>query len=403
MRWDPFSGSYVSAVIEKPRRRGRPAREPSEPMTSDVRLSGRSLARERPCPTPPPAPSKPQPAQASGSAPVSQRGARAKGPRWIGKPTSLGAGGERFYQGVIVDDEHFHAGDDVAMATGTGINEVFVGRIISLWETSSGDGEMELKWYYAPEDTSSGRLAGHDPREIFESVHTDENPVAAIDGHVRVLGWDEYQRWLDAPFEGDEDEDEQDTYVCRAQYHPGTGEFMPLNGASSLSEAARRLTPCSAGPSHSSAAQPPPCGPGGRRLSRFSEAARVLTPHAAPTRLPCREKEEEEVTSALRAAIAAGGQATSLYISGTPGTGKTATVHHALRTLAGERSLPPFRTLEINGMKLSAPQQVYSLLWEGLTGQHVPSQRAATLLEKRFSVADKRRKGAQVSDSWMCP
>ena len=37
-------------------------------------------------------------------------------------------------------------------------------------------------------------------------------------------------RWLDAPVaEGDEGEDEV-TYVCRAQYHPGTGEFVPLNG-----------------------------------------------------------------------------------------------------------------------------------------------------------------------------
>jgi len=123
------------------------------------------------------------------------------------------------------------------------------------------------------------------------------------------------------------------------------------------------------------------------RISRFSEAARVLTPHAAPTRLPCREKEREEVTSALRAAIVAGGQATSLYISGTPGTGKTATVHHAIRTLAADGSLPPFRTLQVNGMKLSAPQQVYSLLWEGLTGQ--PSKRKERLhkLDTRLSMA----------------
>jgi len=108
-------------------------------------------------------------------------------------------------------------------------------------------------------------------------------------------------------------------------------------------------------------------------------------------------QEREELTTALRSAISGGGKGTSLYISGTPGTGKTATVHHALRLLAAERGLPPFRTLEVNGMKLSSPQQVYSLLWEGLTGQHASVARAQQLLDKRFSApSKKRRSGAEV-------
>ena len=52
-----------------------------------------------------------------------------------------------------------------------------------------------------------------------------------------------------------------------------------------------------------------------------------------------------------------GGSGSSLYLSGTPGTGKTATVHLALRALAAEPGLPSFRTIEINGMKLSSPPQ----------------------------------------------
>lgn len=108
-------------------------------------------------------------------------------------------------------------------------------------------------------------------------------------------------------------------------------------------------------------------------------------------------QEREELTTALRSAISGGGKGTSLYISGTPGTGKTATVHHALRLLAAERGLPPFRTLEVNGMKLSSPQQVYSLLWEGLTGQHASVARAQQLLDKRFSAPSKKRRcGAEV-------
>ena len=82
--------------------------------------------------------------------------------------------------------------------------------------------------------------------------------------------------------------------------------------------------------------------------------------------------------SALRAALVDGGSGSSLYLSGTPGTGKTATVHHALRELAADPKLPPFRTVEINGMKLGAAQQVRAPLREALrpsTPLSAPSHR----------------------------
>ena len=123
------------------------------------------------------------------------------------------------------------------------------------------------------------------------------------------------------------------------------------------------------------------------KLSVFAEAAARLTPHAAPERLPCRERELEEVTSALRSAVLEGGLGASLYISGTPGTGKTATVHQALRELAADEKLPPFRQLELNGMKLSSPYDVYTLLWEQLTGQNAIPSKAAPLLDKHLSAA----------------
>ena len=118
----------------------------------------------------------------------------------------------------------------------------------------------------------------------------------------------------------------------------------------------------------------------------FAEAAARLTPHAAPERLPCRER-ELEVTPALRSAVLEGGLGASLYISGTPGTGKTATVHQALRELAADEKLPPFRQLELNGMKLSSPYDVYTLLWEQLTGQNAIPSKAAPLLDKHLSAA----------------
>lgn len=50
-----------------------------------------------------------------------------------------------------------------------------------------------------------------------------------------------------------------------------------------------------------------------------------------------------------------------MYISGVPGTGKTATVHEVIRSIQEtEDDLPEFTFVEINGMKLTEPAQAYS-------------------------------------------
>jgi origin recognition complex subunit 1 len=51
-----------------------------------------------------------------------------------------------------------------------------------------------------------------------------------------------------------------------------------------------------------------------------------------------------------------------MYISGVPGTGKTATVLEVVRALhqaTEQEELPGFRYIEINGMKLTEPRQAY--------------------------------------------
>ena len=53
-----------------------------------------------------------------------------------------------------------------------------------------------------------------------------------------------------------------------------------------------------------------------------------------------------------------------MFISGVPGTGKTATVLRVFHDLAEDRDLKPVmrrvKLIEINGMKLSEPNQFYS-------------------------------------------
>jgi Cdc6-like AAA superfamily ATPase len=56
-----------------------------------------------------------------------------------------------------------------------------------------------------------------------------------------------------------------------------------------------------------------------------------------------------------------------MYISGVPGTGKTATVHEVIRWLEGLREsdqVPDFKFYEINGMKVTQPNQVYVMFYK---------------------------------------
>ena len=56
-----------------------------------------------------------------------------------------------------------------------------------------------------------------------------------------------------------------------------------------------------------------------------------------------------------------------MYISGVPGTGKTATVHEVIRWLEEMRTndqVPDFKFYEINGMKVTQPNQVYVIFYK---------------------------------------
>ena len=61
-----------------------------------------------------------------------------------------------------------------------------------------------------------------------------------------------------------------------------------------------------------------------------------------------------------------------MYISGVPGTGKTATVKEVMRSLqqaCDSGDLPKFTFVEINGMRLTEPRQAYVQILKVLHGQ----------------------------------
>lgn len=127
--------------------------------------------------------------------------------------------------------------------------------------------------------------------------------------------------------------------------------------------------------------------------SPFQVARSRLHVAAVPTALPCREQEFQTVYSHLEAAISEG-SGSCIYISGTPGTGKTATVREVVAQLNASvlaEELDDFIFVEINGMKVTDPHQSYSLLWEALRGDRVSPAHALDLLEREFSTPSPRR------------
>ncbi|KAI1840496.1 hypothetical protein JX266_013282 [Neoarthrinium moseri] len=133
--------------------------------------------------------------------------------------------------------------------------------------------------------------------------------------------------------------------------------------------------------------------PSHHQNSPFQIARAQLHVASVPTSLPCRESEFSLVYSHLEAAITDGSGA-CIYISGTPGTGKTATVREVVSRLDEAvrlDELDDFIFVEINGMKITDPHQSYSLLWEALRDQRVSPSQALDLLEREFNNPSPRR------------
>lgn len=120
----------------------------------------------------------------------------------------------------------------------------------------------------------------------------------------------------------------------------------------------------------------------------------ALPDQLGPSCLPCRDEQKEHVRTFLLNAIRSAADDTTrgsrcLYISGVPGTGKTATVREVVNDLNALRTtgqLPPFHVVEVNAMSLPDPNLVYAELYTAMTGNtQISPMHAAQLLEKRFS------------------
>lgn len=153
----------------------------------------------------------------------------------------------------------------------------------------------------------------------------------------------------------------------------------------------RKVTPSSPRtprtPRHATPSIPCRSRPAKQPANSLEEARARLHVSSVPESLPCREQEFQDIYSFVESKVV-DGTGGCMYISGVPGTGKTATVHEVLRCLqvaAENGEIPVFTFIEINGMKMTDPHQAYIQILQRLTGQKATADHAASLLEKRFS------------------
>ncbi|KAK7502257.1 hypothetical protein BaRGS_00006621 [Batillaria attramentaria] len=125
----------------------------------------------------------------------------------------------------------------------------------------------------------------------------------------------------------------------------------------------------------------------------LEEARARLHVAAVPDTLPCREQEFEDIFRFVESKLL-DGTGGCMYISGVPGTGKTATVKEVVRTLNqayDSGDLPKFNFIEVNGMRLTEPRQAYVQILKELTGQKATPDHACELLDKMFTTSAHRR------------
>jgi len=275
---------------------------------------------------------------------------------------------------------------------------------------------FSARWYYLPEETHAGRQSHHAGREIFSSRAHDECEVNTILRTAKVISmheyyhggdigddifvcdyeydhmWQRFRRhaWDDFAAEEDtsssDDENGDATYTAMDALRAERGEDFGRRRRHG-----RRLKRQQGGfdfgaqlgarviPAHVRAEGP----------QSLKQACHALTLTVTPQSLPCRENENASVKQFVEKVLATdGGAGKCLYVSGIPGTGKTATVLEVMRNLrrrseVGE--LPHFHFVEINGLRLPTPQHAYSQLYEALTGECMGPSTAAAALDDLFA------------------
>uniref|UniRef100_A0AC35TQY9 Origin recognition complex subunit 1 n=1 Tax=Rhabditophanes sp. KR3021 TaxID=114890 RepID=A0AC35TQY9_9BILA len=111
-----------------------------------------------------------------------------------------------------------------------------------------------------------------------------------------------------------------------------------------------------------------------------------------PDKLVCREIEVAAIKSFINLAISNEGESSAMYISGVPGTGKTASVLQVLKSLSKDKK-KTFDFCYVNGMELPQQNKVFSEIYKELCNNvTIAPTKARLALNEMFQRKDASRK-----------
>ncbi|KAI3861248.1 hypothetical protein MKW92_031811 [Papaver armeniacum] len=309
-------------------------------------------------------------------------------------------------------------------------SDLWAVHIESLWKEPDGSYWFRGRWYVIPEETAVGRQPHNLRRELYRTNDFADIEMESILRHCSVMNCKEFS---EANNEGD------DVFLCEYEYDIQRQSFKRLadidneedddkeavkdedwescsdsisDPEENLKSARKKLNFSASGQSsgHGFAAN----AQGGKffglhkigtkkilehvkghRQTEIEKAKATLLLATLPKSPPCRNKEMEEIIEFVKGAVGNGQcRGHCLYIHGVPGTGKTMSVLAAMRNLRSEVDagrISPYCFVEINGLKLASPENIYRVIYEKLSGHRVSWKKALSLLNEKFSDDNKVR------------
>ncbi|WRX33055.1 Bromo adjacent homology (BAH) domain - like 10 [Theobroma cacao] len=302
-------------------------------------------------------------------------------------------------------------------------SDLWAARIESLWKEVDGSFWFRGRWYMIPEETACGRQPHNLRRELYRTNDCADIEMESIIRHCNVMSPKEYAKANDegddvflceyeydihwhsfkriAEIDNDEADDEHadsdEDWNSSKEPDSGTDEDMEYEEESTRNAQARLSTAHLAANSRKGhffglqkiGTKKIPEHVRCHKQTVLERAKATLLLATLPKSLPCRNKEMEEIMAFVKGAICDDRcLGRCLYIHGVPGTGKTMSVLAVMRNLKSEvdaGSIRPYCFVEVNGLKLASPENIYRVIYEALTGHRVSWKKALQLLNERFS------------------
>ncbi|XP_070143531.1 protein winged eye isoform X1 [Drosophila kikkawai] len=127
---------------------------------------------------------------------------------------------KQFYKTIKRGKETITVGDSAVFLSTGRPDRPYIGRIESMWETTTGNKVVRVAWFYHPEETT-GCPKLRFPGALFESPHEDENDVQTISHRCEVLQFGSYFDKFGADSKQYQSiYDNNDTYYLAGHYNP---------------------------------------------------------------------------------------------------------------------------------------------------------------------------------------